>query len=63
MGYAKLGGARLDEGFYFATYTALVTPRTLHRHTETTFDPMDVTAQQALIDSLRGPSQRIRRNH
>ena len=27
---AKLGGARLDEGFYFATYTALVTPRT-HR--------------------------------
>jgi uncharacterized protein YjbI with pentapeptide repeats len=28
---AKLGGARLDEGIYFATYTALVTPRTLER--------------------------------
>ena len=40
---AKLGGARLDEGFCCGTYTALrVTsspPRTLHRHTETTFDP------------------------
>jgi uncharacterized protein YjbI with pentapeptide repeats len=40
---AKLGGACLDEGFCCATYTALrVTSsptRTLHRHTETTFDP------------------------
>ena len=39
--------------------TSDVTPS----HRERLSTPTDVTAQQALINSLRGPSQRIRRNH
>jgi uncharacterized protein YjbI with pentapeptide repeats len=54
---AKLGGARLDEGFYFATYTRArhhlgrytVTPRRLST-------PTDVTAQQALSTPFGAPS-------
>ena len=59
---AKLGGARLDEGFCGGTYTALrVTsspPRTLHRHTENDFRPRLMSRRNRRLSiSLRGPSQ------
>ena len=63
---AKLGGARLDEGFCGGTYTALrVTsspPRTLHRHTENDFylDPCHGATGAYLLPSRPVP---IRRNH
>jgi hypothetical protein len=50
---AKLGGARLDEGFCCGTYTALrVTsspPRTLHRDTENDFRPRPMSQRNRCL--------------
>ena len=52
---AKLGGARLDEGFYCATYTALVTTSDVTLSHPDDFRPR-LMAQQALSTPFGAPS-------
>ena len=56
---AKLGGARLDEGFCGGTSPRFESssPPWRHTHTDNDFIPTDVTAHRRLSTPLWGPSR------